>query len=143
MNQENKSTASAKHALSIIFLTLFTLFVFQACNNNPYKQGEVLFNNYCAPCHSEDGSGLRSLIPPLAQSDYLKKQKDQLPCIIRYGLNDTIYVNGKMFNEPMEGIPSLNDVEIANIINYIDQEWNYQLGYISKPKVKQQLENCK
>ena len=129
-------------SLSIIFLTLLTLFVFHSCNNNPYKQGQVLFNNYCAPCHSEDGSGLRNLIPPLANSDYLKKNKDQLVCIIRNGLVDTIYVNGQMFDEPMEGIPSLNDVEIANIINYIDQKWNYELGYFSKPYVKKALENC-
>ena len=76
-----------------------------------------MYGNFCASCHMDDGSGLRGRIPPLANSDYLKKYASELACIIRYGKTGEIEVNGKKYQEPMPGVPQLTDFEIANIIN--------------------------
>ena len=65
-----------------------------------------------------------------------------VPCIIRYGLADTIQVNGKDYWQPMTGIAHLTDIEISNIINYINEAWGNDLGFYPPDKVKETLTVC-
>ncbi|HOY16078.1 MAG TPA: cytochrome c [Haliscomenobacter sp.] len=127
----------------ILFAQLLALLFILACQGSPYKQGEIMYGNFCASCHMDDGSGLRGRIPPLANSDYLKKYPSELACIIRYGKTGEIEVNGKKYQEPMPGVPQLSDFEIANIINYINQAWGNESAYVPVQKVQQALEKCK
>lgn len=90
----------------------------------------------------EDGSGLIGNIPPLAGADYLQTHSDKLACIIRYGISEKIVVNEKEYSTPMAGVPQLTDVEIANIINYINHEWGNDNGYTSIKQVQAQLGKC-
>lgn len=112
------------------------------CETQPYKQGRWLYGEYCSNCHMETGTGLAGLIPPLAGADYLARENLRTACIIRYGLEDTIVVNGQTYAQPMAGIGQLNEVEITNIINYINQAWGNDLGYVSLESVKMQLQSC-
>jgi len=90
----------------------------------------------------EDGQGLKSLCPPLAKSDYLVQNQDKLPCIINKGLNGSIIVNGKEYNQPMAGIPSLNATKLTNVINYINHEWGNNAGYTKIQDVEAALKEC-
>ena len=112
------------------------------CNEHPYQQGQILYENFCANCHMSDGSGLAGVIPPLAGADYWANHQDELACLIRYGISDTIYVNGRQYANKMEGIPQLTDFEIANIINYVNQAWGHQLGRVDIAQIRQQLVDC-
>ena len=127
----------------ILFAQLLALLFILACQSSPYKQGEIMYGNFCASCHMDDGSGLRGRIPPLAKSDYLKKYPMELACIIRYGQTGEIDVNGKKYQEPMPGVTQLTDFEIANIINYINQAWGNEYEYVPVQKVQRALEKCK
>ncbi|MBR9919402.1 MAG: cytochrome c [Bacteroidetes bacterium] len=113
-----------------------------ACQQNPYKHGEILYEGFCASCHMSDGTGLIGNIPPLKGSDFLINHKDQVACIIRYGIADTLVVNGSTYSQPMAGIPQLSDIEIANIINYINHAWENDYGFYPPAEVKTSLENC-
>ncbi len=124
--------------LSLIFFTVNSCSIF-----DQGSQGKNLYEFYCSSCHMQDGQGLKSLYPPVAQSDYLTENINSLACIIRYGINDTIQVNGRTYNNPMVGIPKLNDVEIANVINYILQDLNGQKEFFISPKnIETQLSKC-
>lgn len=112
-----------------------------ACNNNPYVQGQRIYEAKCATCHMSDGSGLESLIPPLAQADFLLKNQARIPCIIKHGLTDTILVNGTTFTTPMAGI-DLSDVEITNVINYINHAWGNDLDEVTLKEVEKRLKGC-
>jgi len=101
-----------------------------------------MYENFCVNCHMEDGSGLGGNIPPLAKADYLTTHADQLACIIRHGISEKLVVNGKEYSTPMAGVPQLTDVEIANIINYINHEWGNNNGYTTIKQVQAQLEKC-
>jgi hypothetical protein len=90
----------------------------------------------------DDGSGLGANIPPLAGADYLRDNQDKLACIIRYGLADTIFVNGVQYDLPMVGIEGLTEFQIANIINYINQAWGNTYGFAKVEDLRQQLEAC-
>ncbi|MEM9983338.1 MAG: cytochrome c, partial [Bacteroidota bacterium] len=84
------------------------------------EQGAVLYEVHCQSCHLEEGDGLRGIIPPLAKADYLQQHQSQLACLIRYGLQDTILVNGKQYRQAMPANETLTDTQISNIINYIN-----------------------
>jgi len=117
--------------------------LFAACQSNPYKHGEILYQNFCVSCHMEDGSGLVGNIPPLAGADYLTKYKEELPCLIRYGSTDTLVVNGITYTTPMAGVPQLTDIEIVNIINYINHSWGNENGFTNPKNIEQYLKSCK
>ena len=126
-----------------VFFLLVSTFTLVDCNQKPYAHGKIMYENFCVNCHMEDGTGLIGNIPPLAGADYLTKNADKLACIIRYGITEEITVNGKNYTTPMAGVPQLKDVEIANIINYINHEWGNDNGYTTIQSVQKQLENCK
>ncbi len=90
----------------------------------------------------EDGSGLKMLIPPLAGSDYLKNNQESIPCILKNGLKGPISVNGKIYDTEMVGIESLNDVQINNIINYINHAWGNNFGQSNVKVVDERLKSC-
>jgi len=121
----------------------FIYILLTSCQSQAFKQGEKLYNGYCASCHMEDGTGLGKVLPPIADSDYLQTNFAQLPCIIRHGLKDTILVNGNEYAQPMVGIKLLNEVEISNIINYINYKWyGNALPSQSLKAIKETLEEC-
>lgn len=125
-------------ALWIVWTMLFC-----GCDSQPYKQGAILYSNFCESCHMKDGSGLAQLIPPLANADYLKENPDKTACIIKYGMSGAITVNGKVYNQPMPAVKQLSDAEIANVINYIYTALNNDLPVVTMEEVKAALNNCK
>lgn len=129
----------------LVFLIIFILplLVWQCGERQPYRHGEILYQNFCTNCHMDNGSGLKGLIPPLAQADYVAADPAGMACIIRYGLSDTIMVNDTLYNQPMAGIKQLTDFEITNIINYINHAWGNAYGYTSYETVKSRLDSCK
>lgn len=127
--------------LSSLFVFLFLVFL-SSCQSNPFRQGELLYLNFCANCHMEDGSGLAGNIPPLAGADFLRDHQEELACIIRRGMEGEVVVNGQTYNQPMAAIPELTEFEIANVINYINQAWGNDYGYIKLQTVRDGLEQC-
>lgn len=127
---------------SLLLLGSLMVFMFYNCQTNVYTQGANLYNFHCAGCHSEDGKGLRDLIPPIADADYVDTHWEEIPCIIRYGIEGKLIVNDKEYNQPMQKIKKLNNIEIANIMNYINKQWGYEKDYISPKEVDDYLLVC-
>ena len=125
-------------------LLLVISFVFIHCeeDDTPFRNGRNLYLAKCSSCHMEDGRGLGALIPPLAGADYLGKNRDRLPCIIRYGITDTITVNGVQYTEQMAAIPELSDIDVANVLNYIGNSWGNQQQPYQLEAVRQLLKSC-
>ena len=122
---------------------IFFLIILIACTANPYQEGNRLYRIHCENCHMQDGKGLRGIIPPLANSDYLVNHKEQIPCIIKHGIKGTITVNDTIYDTEMAGIPELSDVHINNILNYIYFEWNKGLKESNINEVRKSLQNCR
>ena len=124
---------------------IFSLFIifFSACQPNPHQEGERLYKKYCANCHMDNGEGLGALIPPLAGADYPGQNRERLPCLIKYGIKDTIVVNGKTYAEEMPGVPTLSEVQVANVLNYINNTWGNRQEPYRLNEVKALLEKCR
>lgn len=125
---------------SLLYLSI--AFILGACQSNRHAQGERLYINYCAPCHGINGEGLKKLYPPLRNADYYKAHKENLACIIRYGLQDSIRVNGIPYHQKMTGIKELGEVEISNLINYMNHLWYPNEPYLSLELTKRMLIDC-
>jgi mono/diheme cytochrome c family protein len=108
-----------------------------------YRQGEQLYRQHCSNCHQRDGSGLKRVYPPLDTSDYMTNNRDKVICMIRFGSTEPLVVNGIEFVQPMPGIPSLTDLEIAEIVTYIYNTWSHEEGIVEVKEVSEVLRRCK
>ncbi|TAK39737.1 MAG: cytochrome c [Saprospiraceae bacterium] len=127
---------------SVLACCLVFGFLLFGCDKNPYNQGEFLYGNFCANCHMDDGTGLETLIPPLANSDFVREHPDSLPCLIRRGIKGRLVVNGKEFNTEMAGIPLLTEFEITNVLNFINKAWGNDFNTIKHVDVRVALKAC-
>lgn len=120
---------------------LLVLMFFRSCSKPPQK-GALVYKNKCADCHGANGEGFRNLIPPLNSADYLDQHIDDFACIVAYGISDTLTVNGVQFHQPMAGIPELNEVEIANVANYVYEQWSTSKNKFSPKEIEIRIANC-
>jgi len=87
-----------------------------------YIGGKVIYEQNCANCHQKDGKGLQNLYPPIAGSDFLRN-KEQVILIIKNGMTGEMIVNGKTYNQPMPANSQLQNLDIAEVVTYIYNEW--------------------
>ena len=130
-------------SIGLLLSILCLLLVANSCKDTPFQQGKILYQNFCANCHMDDGSGLEGLIPPVAQADYYKENVLKSACLIRYGMEGPVEVNGRTYNQPMPGTDRLTEFEIANILNYISEAWYDDLPYVKLEDVRAVLDSCK
>lgn len=107
-----------------------------------YTTGKVIYQSKCQNCHGDNGEGLSALIPPLTDSVYLQANRQQLPCIIKYGLNKPIKVGGKAFFGQMPAT-DLAPVELAEVITYITNSFGNKMGVTTTLMVEGDLKGCK
>jgi mono/diheme cytochrome c family protein len=108
-----------------------------------YNQGEQLYLKHCSNCHQPNGTGLGRVYPPLRQSDYLKNNFESVLCLMRYGVEGPLLVNGKEYNQAMPGIPVLTDLEVAEIATYIYNSWEHQRGLVDVAEASRVLRVCR
>ena len=106
-------------------------------------EGERLYVSHCSNCHQVDGKGLRRVYPPLAPSDYMDQNFENVICAMKYGLAGEIVVNGNSYNQPMPGGASLTELEIAEIATYIYNSWGRKQGLVEVKGIAGILDSCK
>lgn len=137
------------------FRFILIALVISACSSTPnqvdtsspkfkqyYIQGEELYIKHCSNCHQKNGTGLGLVYPPLNKSDYMDKNLEKVLCLMKYGISDTLIVNGKMFNQPMPGVLKLTNLEIAEIATYIYNTWDNNRGLIDVKEATRALDSC-
>ncbi len=107
-----------------------------------FVQGEQLYNVHCSNCHQKSGKGLGLLYPPLDESDYMDNNLSSVICLIKYGKNGELIVNGKNYNQAMPGVATMTDLEIAEIATYIYNSWTHQQGMVEVTEVTKILLKC-
>lgn len=110
--------------------------------NLSYQEGLKLYQQRCAVCHGQKGEGFKNLYPPVANSDYMLTHKKEIPCILKYGLEGEIEVNGKKYNSKMISHSDLSVMEIADLMTFLLNSWEMGEGDITPADVKTMLEHC-
>lgn len=106
-------------------------------------EGEQLYRTHCSNCHQANGKGLGLVYPPLGPSDFMDRNLDKVLCAIKYGMTGEIIVNGMSYNQPMPGIPTLTELEVAEIATYIYNSWGHEKGLIEVRDLPEVLAGCK
>lgn len=118
-------------------------------NRNPemlkkeFPKGEALFTSVCQTCHGADGSGVKSLAPPLNQSEWVTGNKDKLISIVLFGLTGPVKVNGHVYQTPevsgdMPGIGYDKDMpneDIAQLLSFIRRSWRNNADKVTTEEV--------
>ena len=150
MNNRNYELRISNFGVTILFIS--SLF---SCSSNSgtadtssvkfhqyYVRGEVLYLKHCSNCHQKNGTGLGQVYPPLNKSDYMDQNLNQVLCLMKYGSDGDLTVNGKTFVQPMPGVSTLTDLEIAEIATYIYNTWENKRGIVDVTQASSVLSGC-
>ena len=129
-------------AISVIFISSLACQSEEEIKRQRYiTEGILVYKNNCANCHQNKGEGLAALYPPIVNSDYLTNKKSVI-CLIRYGQQGPIKVNGKMYNRLMPAQPQLSDLEVAELVTYIYNQWGNETKLTGVKEVTPVLKGC-
>jgi cytochrome c551 len=129
-------------------LLLTMICAFESCTPSDPKfkqymvEGEQLYRSNCSNCHQADGKGLRKVYPPLSPSDFVDTHFNQVICGMKYGMQGEIVVNGITYHQAMPGVPSLTELEMAEIATYVYNSWGRQRGLVEAKEVSRLLDSC-
>lgn len=98
------------------------------------EKGAQLYRAKCMNCHMTKGGGIENIFPPLANSDYLKKNKGDAIKMVKFGSNKPIKVNGVKYNSLMPA-SGLTDKELVLVFNYILNSWENNYGQVTLDEV--------
>jgi cytochrome c551 len=139
------------YSTPVVFWLLAFSFQLTACGQSTnqstkfqqyYVQGEQLYLKNCSNCHQKKGGGLGRIYPPVNKSDYIDQNPIAVLCLMKYGKEGEILVNGKTYNKPMKGITSLTSLEIAEIATYLYNTWGRERGIVEISEVNKALTSC-
>lgn len=99
------------------------------------ERGKKVFLTSCFACHMANGEGLPGIFPPVANSDFLKADKDRAIRAITKGLSGPVTVNGKTYNNIMPP-QALDDDQVANVLTYVMNTWGNDYGMVTRDDVK-------
>ncbi|MBL4676454.1 MAG: c-type cytochrome [Mucilaginibacter sp.] len=108
-----------------------------------YTGGAAIYKQKCQNCHGNNGEGLTSLIPPLTDTTFLKKNKNYLACIVRNGINERVLtINSKAYEGPMPANTDLAPIQIAKVLTFVTNSFGNKQGVITVDVVEKDLEGC-
>ena len=93
------------------------------------SDGKEIYKDFCLQCHLDTGEGVSGVFPPLAKSDYLLNNIDLSIKGIKFGMSGPILVNKEEYDGIMQD-QGLEDQEIADVMNYILNNWGNQSNEI-------------
>ncbi|MDX1515944.1 MAG: cytochrome D1 domain-containing protein [Woeseiaceae bacterium] len=99
------------------------------------ERGETVYLANCAACHQPDGKGLKGAFPPLAGSDYLKRDRRSVLGAAMFGLSGPITVNGVEYNGVMPSLAHLPDEDLAAAMTYVLSSWGNDGAAVSVAEV--------
>ena len=144
-NKTQKNIASKLTRYTFIIHISYLIIIFSSCQSEEkvkleqyYIGGKEIYDQNCANCHQKDGKGLQNLYPPIAGSDFLK-DKERVILLIKNGISGEIIVNGKKYNQPMPANYQLQNLDIAEVITYIYNEWKVETTITTTEEVEKIL----
>lgn len=100
-------------------------------------KGKKIYEEYCKTCHQATGLGMPKIYPPVAKSDYIKKQSvETLIREVVFGKSGKIKVNGQDYNGVMAPLPAkYKDADVANVLTYVFTSFGNSKGKVTAQQV--------
>ena len=116
-------------------VAVHTAEVAQGAMSDVMARGERVYLANCAACHQPTGAGLPGAFPPLAKSDYLKRDRKEVLEVALFGLSGPLTVNEHQYNGVMPSMGYLNDQELADALTYVLTSWGNSGAAVSIAEV--------
>jgi len=97
--------------------------------------GSQVYFSFCSSCHQVNGKGDGNRFPPLTQSDWVNGDKTKLIEVVINGLEGSITIQGKAYNNSMPAHKFLSDGEVAQVLTYIRSAFNNNTDSITAGEV--------
>jgi hypothetical protein len=95
----------------------------------------LYYRKRCAICHASDGSGITSLGPPLAASQWVTGPSERLARIVLQGLQGPISVKGTVWDGVMPGHQGIADFDpetASGLLTFLHRAWGHS-GRLIEP----------
>jgi mono/diheme cytochrome c family protein len=101
-----------------------------------FARYRAIYESICGVCHRKDGLGKPNQFPPLAGSEWVAIDVENLVRIPQLGLTGPIKVSGQSwdFSMPPMGA-NLSDADLAGVLSYIRQSWGNHSTQVSTEEV--------
>lgn len=127
--------------------TTFSLVLFSQTKTKPtavpnsitklsISRGKIVYETYCLPCHQQDGAGVPRMNPPIAKTDWVNGDKKKLINVILKGLDQPLEINGETYSNIMASHDYLTDLEIADVLTYIRNNFGNRASPVTPVEVK-------
>ena len=97
--------------------------------------GKGIYEANCGACHQPNGKGLPGAFPPLAESDYLLRDREDVLAVALFGLSGPITVNDQEYNGVMPSMAHLKDEDLAAALTYVFNSWGNSLAAVTPAEV--------
>ncbi|MFZ5497420.1 MAG: PQQ-dependent sugar dehydrogenase [Verrucomicrobiota bacterium] len=101
------------------------------------KAGQQLYAVHCLPCHAPNGEGAPGLIPPLANTDWVKN-KNRLLQVVLAGMSGRIEVNGQFYEQEMPSFRHLSDGDLAALLTYVRAGFENESNAVTPAEVAEE-----
>jgi mono/diheme cytochrome c family protein len=127
----------------LLITALSFLLILPACGaqrraspmRNADRPGSILFRDYCAACHLDNGQGT-SDTPALAGSSWVTGPASRLIKIVLHGVRGPMQVSGATFDREMPGFaPVLSDAEVASLVSFVRGRFGASNGAVAPAEV--------
>ncbi len=98
------------------------------------ERGGKIYAEKCLICHQPSGQGVPPVYPPLAQSDWMKADRERTVKVLCEGLSGSIKVNGQTYDNSMPA-QMLDDAQVADVLTFVTNSWGNEQGEFSAEEV--------
>jgi len=126
--------------MNVIRFSMFII-LFISCNFSPetYKEGKLVYENYCSGCHGIQMDGLKDLYPPLKDVNWYEQNRNQMPCWLKNGIT---LKNLRLGKQEMPPHTELSSIQICNVLNYLNSiNWKLKSPFTLE-EINLNLKNC-
>ena len=115
----------------------FILFIFlQPLPKESMERGKKVYDQYCMPCHMQDGTGVPRLNPPLVKTSYVLGDKKTIIEIVIKGFDAQVEIEGEYYQNAMAPHDFLTDEQIADVATYVRNSFGNKAPVVVPSDVK-------
>jgi len=94
----------------------------------------------CLGCHQAVGQGVSGVYPPLAQSEWVTGDAQDLARIVVHGLHGRVVVRGQTYQQTMPAWRALGAQRLAAVLTYVRSAWGNAAEEVSVEQVQRIVE---
>jgi mono/diheme cytochrome c family protein len=118
-------------------IVAFILLIFlQPLPKESMERGKKVYDQYCMPCHMQDGTGVPRLNPPLVKTSYVLGDKKTIIEIVIKGFDAQVEIEGEYYQNAMAPHDFLTDEQIADVATYVRNSFGNKASVVVPSDVK-------